>query len=105
MQKYIIIFCTTPSQEISMKIASECVNKKIAACCNILPGITSIYRWHEKVEKNQEQLLIFKTTEDKFQAIEKTINELHPYDVPEIISVKINDANDDYLKWIDQSQG
>jgi periplasmic divalent cation tolerance protein len=104
MDTYIIVFCTTPSKDISMQIATECVNKKIAACCNILPGITSVYQWQGKLEKADEQLLILKSTEDKFKAIENTINEIHPYEVPEIISVKINAGNKAYLNWINQSQ-
>lgn len=104
MNTYIIILCTTPSNDISVQIAEECIKTKIAACCNILPGITSIYQWQGKVEKSNEELLILKSTEDNFVAIENTIKELHPYEVPEIISIKINKGNESYLKWIDQSQ-
>ena len=104
MKTYIIVFCTTPSNEISMRIAEECINKKIAACCNILSGITSVYKWQGKVEKSDEELIILKSTEDNFNAIENTIKNIHPYEVPEIISVKINNGNESYLKWIDLSQ-
>lgn len=103
MDTYIVVFCTTPSAEISNQIANECIKKKIAACCNIIPGIRSIYEWEGKVEKSEEQLLMIKSTEDNFKALENTINEIHPYDVPEIISVKINNGNESYLKWINQS--
>ena len=103
MNSYIIVFCTSPSSEISNQIAEECIRKKIAACCNIIPGINSIYEWEGKVEKSEEQLLLIKSTEDNFKVIENTINSIHPYDVPEIISVKLNDGNEPYLKWINQS--
>ena len=103
MDSYIIVFCTTPSHEVSNQIAEKCIKKKIAACCNIIPGVKSIYEWEGKVEKSEEQLIIIKSTEDNFKAIENTINTIHPYDVPEIISVKINNGNELYLKWINQS--
>ena len=105
MDSYIIVFCTTPSREISNQIAEECVLKKIAACCNIISGIKSVYEWEGKIEKSAEQLLIIKSTEDNFKAIENTINTIHPYDIPEIISVRINKGNESYLKWINQIIG
>ena len=103
MDTYIVVFCTTPSNEISIQIAEECIKKKIAACCNIVPGITSVYQWQGKVEKSDEELIILKSTEDNFDSIEKIINGIHPYEVPEIISVKINNGNEPYLNWINQS--
>jgi periplasmic divalent cation tolerance protein len=103
MDTCIIIFCTTPSADISTKIAEECIKKRIAACCNIVPGITSVYEWQGKIEKSDEQLLIIKSTEENFKALENTINSLHTYEIPEIIAVKINNGNEPYLKWINQS--
>ncbi|MBN1408334.1 MAG: divalent-cation tolerance protein CutA [Calditrichaceae bacterium] len=103
MDSYIIVFCTTPSYEISHKIAAECIHKKIAACCNIIPGIKSIYRWEGNVEESEEQLLMIKSTEINFKSIENTINSFHTYDVPEIISIKIGSGNESYLKWINES--
>lgn len=103
MDTYIIVICTSPSADISTQIAEECINKKIAACCNIVPGITSVYEWQGKIEKSDEQLLILKSTEENFKALENTINFLHPYEVPEIISVKISNGNESYLKWIKQN--
>jgi periplasmic divalent cation tolerance protein len=102
MENYIIIFCTTPTNEISMRIAEACINNHAAACCNILPGITSVYRWQGKVETDNEQLLLLKTTEDKFEIVENIIKKIHPYDVPEIVSVPINNGSRSYLQWINQ---
>jgi periplasmic divalent cation tolerance protein len=103
MNTYIIVICTSPSLEISNQLAEECVQKKIAACCNIIPGVKSIYEWEGKIEKSEEQLILIKSTEDNFKAIENTINAIHPYDVPEIISVKIDNGNEYYLEWINQT--
>ncbi len=103
MDTYIIVICTSPSAKISIQIAEECIKKRIAACCNIVPGITSVYEWQGKIEKSDEQLLILKSTEENFKALENTINSLHPYDVPEIISLKISNGNEPYLKWIKQT--
>ena len=105
MDTYIIVFCTTPSAEISNRIAEECIQSKIAACCNILSGITSVYQWKGQIEKSEEQLLMIKSTEDNFEALENTIIKLHPYKLPEIISVKINNGSQEYLNWIKQNQG
>lgn len=103
MDSYIIVFCTTPSSEISNQIADVCIQKKIAACCNIMSSVKSVYEWEGKVEKSDEQLLMIKSTEDNFKAIENIINSIHTYDVPEIISVKINNGSESYLKWINQT--
>jgi len=98
---YQIILCTCPDKETAEKIAHLLVNDKLAACVNILPGITSIYLWHEQIELTQEHLLLIKSNKGCYQAIEKTIKKHHPYELPEIIAVPIENGSPEYLHWID----
>jgi periplasmic divalent cation tolerance protein len=98
---YQIILCTCPDKDTAEKIAQLLVNDKLAACVNILSGITSIYLWQEQMESAQEHLLLIKANKSCYQAIEKTIKMHHPYELPEIIAVPIDNGLPEYLHWID----
>lgn len=94
-----VVFCTTPkilAEEISDKI----LEARLAACVNIIDTVKSKYWWQGKLQTDEESLLIIKTTKDLIEPLTKKIKEIHPYDVPEVISFKIKDGNEDYLKWI-----
>ncbi len=103
MSNFFISFCTTPDTGTSERLAGLLVESGLAACVNIIPGMTSVYEWQGKIEKEQECLLIIKSTEEKYKQIEDMIIENHPYDLPEVISVKIEKGYDQYLKWIEQT--
>lgn len=96
-----VIFCTCPDAEIAERIAQHLVSEHLAACVNILPGVRSVYLWQGQVESAQEQLLMIKSAKPVYPAIESAIKALHPYEVPEIISLPIEQGSDDYLQWID----
>ena len=98
-----IVLSTAGSEEEARKIAHDLVEKRLAACVNIVPRIESIYRWEGKVESNHEWLLLVKTTAEKFPAVRDAIRELHSYDLPECIAVSIEDGSKDYLEWIGHS--
>lgn len=98
---YQIILCTCPDQASSNKIAGSLIQNKLAACVNILPGITSVYQWQEKIESSQEHLLIIKSHQYLYSQIESEIIKQHPYELPEIIAVPIDQGSPDYLQWID----
>ena len=102
-EKYIAIFCTVPDETTGVKIGEDLVGSSLAACVNIVPGLTSIYSWQGKIERDNELLLIIKSTNSDYQRLEKRIKELHPYDVPEIIVIDIADGSSDYLNWITDS--
>ena len=79
-----MIFCTVPSVSEGETISRQLLGKSLVTCCNIIPGLTSIYHWEGQIEKSEEALLMIKSTVQKFEEIEKTILDLHSYDVPEI---------------------
>jgi periplasmic divalent cation tolerance protein len=99
--RYQIILCTCPDKVTAEKIARLLVDDMLAACVNILPGMTSIYLWNEFIETAQEHLLLIKAHKSCYQAIEKTIIKHHPYELPEIIAVPIENGLPEYLHWID----
>jgi len=97
---YIIVFNTCNSAEIASTIAEMLVRKKLAACVNIIKGIESVYQWQGKMEHDQEILLIIKTRQSLFPQLEQAIQELHNYELPEIMAVPIETGEKNYLNWI-----
>jgi periplasmic divalent cation tolerance protein len=98
-----IVLTTAGSEEEAREIAEYLVEKRLAACVNIVPRVTSIYRWQGKVEEANEWLLIVKTTEKAFAGVREAINELHSYELPECVCVKIEGGSRAYLEWIGES--
>jgi periplasmic divalent cation tolerance protein len=98
-----VVLTTAGTYEEAQKIARQLVERKLAACVNIVPQITSIYRWKEKVEEARECLLLVKTASNLFDRVCTTIQELHSYDVPECVCLAIEAGSADYLKWIEES--
>lgn len=103
MVNYSVILCTTNTQESAKTIAKTLVKEKLCACTNIIPSITSIYSWKDNLEEDSEVLMIIKSKTELFDKIEKRIKELHPYEVPEIISIDISKGSKAYLDWIDKN--
>lgn len=98
-----IVLTTTGSEDEARKIASHLVEQRLAACVNVIPRVESIYRWQGKVESAQEWLLLIKTTAARFPAVRDAIRELHSYDLPECVVLKIEDGSPEYLQWLEQS--
>jgi periplasmic divalent cation tolerance protein len=98
-----IVLSTAGSQDEARKLAHHLVEHQLAACVNIVPQIESIYRWQGKVESSQEWLLLIKTTAERFPAVRDAILELHSYDLPECVTLTIEDGSPDYLKWLADS--
>ena len=95
-----LVISTAASKEEASRLATALVEAKLAACVNIVGPIDSVYRWQGKVESAQEFLLLIKTTASRSAAASARIRELHSYDLPEAIEVKIDGGSAEYLKWI-----
>ncbi len=96
----LLIITTAPDDTNAELIANTLVEQGLAACVNILPGMRSIYKWQGKLERGHEQLLLIKAQQSGYSAIEKQIEALHPYELPEIIAVSIDAGLPAYLDWI-----
>ncbi len=103
MTDKIIVLTNTGSREEARRIARALVDRKLAACVNVVPGVESTYRWQEKVETAAEWMLLIKTVRGKFDSVRQAIRELHSYDLPECISFPIGEGSTDYLEWIGKS--
>ena len=103
MTDKIIVLTTAGSKDEARKIGRALVERLSAACVNIVPQVSSIYRWQGQIEEAEEWLLIVKTTRAAFEQVRETILSLHSYETPECISVSIDDGSDKYLHWIEQS--
>ncbi len=100
MTDFIVTYVTVSSMEEAKKISYSLVENKLAACANIVPSITSVYTWQEKICEDQECLLIIKTKKELFPALQEKVKSLHSYTVPEIIALPILEGSESYLDWI-----
>src|SRR3989338_6912506 len=100
---HIVIFITAKDKEEAEKIAGHLVGEKLAACVNIVPGVSSAFWWENKIDQAQEVLMIVKSKKVLFGKIVAAVKKVHSYSVPEIIALPIIDGNKDYLKWISDS--
>jgi periplasmic divalent cation tolerance protein len=98
-----IVFTTAGSAFEADKLALALVERRLAACVNIIPQIRSIYRWQEKVEQASEWLLVIKTESSAYERLRDAITELHSYEVPECIMLEVSNGNKPYLEWITQN--
>ncbi len=101
--RYRIVLVTCESLAEARKVGRSVVEKKLAACANIVAGVESIYRWKGKVERAREVLLIMKTTAARLRQLEKEMRRLHSYDVPEFVVVPIVAGSQEYLEWVGKS--
>jgi periplasmic divalent cation tolerance protein len=100
MSDELIVLVTTSNSEEAARIADLLVSERLAACVNIVPGIESIYRWEGKVTRDQEALMIIKTTGERYDELERRVKELHKYSTPEVVAVRIERGSEQYLKWL-----
>lgn len=105
MSGHLVVLCTVGKAEDAERIAGEVVERGLAACVNVVPGVVSIYRWKGKLERDEERLLVIKTRRERFEALREAIVSLHPYDVPEVIALPVEAGHAPYLAWIDDSTG
>jgi periplasmic divalent cation tolerance protein len=103
MRGYIVVLITAPSGRPARRVARFLVEKKLAACVNIVPRVESIYRWKRKIERSAESLLVAKTESRLLVRLVQEVRRVHPYTVPEIIALPLSGGHADYLRWITES--
>lgn len=101
--RVLLAFSTFPDADTARSIVRALVEARLAACGNIIPQIESIYRWEGKIESSGEALAVFKLSAGRYPEFEAKLRELHPYDVPEIVSVEVSGGLPEYLRWVAES--
>jgi periplasmic divalent cation tolerance protein len=96
----IVVLTNLPDSESAFNLARELVEMRLAACANVLSPATSFYRWEGREEQATEHPVLIKTTRDRYAEVERAIRERHPYDLPEIISLPIENGLAAYLDWV-----
>jgi periplasmic divalent cation tolerance protein len=103
MTDTLVVLVTAPSAEKAAEIARTLVEEKLAACGNVVPGVRSIYRWEGKICDDAEALLILKIPAKRLTEVADRVVALHPYEVPEVVALRVEGGNERYIDWIVQS--
>ena len=98
----LLILTTAPDQETAKRLAKSLVEQRLADCVNILPQATSVYEWEGKLELEDESLLLIKSTKRNYPAVERALRANHPYELPEVLAVPVEQGLQDYLDWVER---
>ena len=101
----VIVLTTIGADTDAAELARTLVEQRLVACVNIVAGVTSVYRWKDGVEQDEEQLLVIKTTTDMLEALQARLRELHPYELPEFVVIQVSGGSQAYLGWLCGSVG
>jgi periplasmic divalent cation tolerance protein len=99
----VVALSTVGSAEDAERIARALVERRLAACVSVVPGVVSVYRWKGAIERDEERLLVIKTRAERLEALGRALVELHPYEVPELVALPIEAGHAPYLAWLDES--
>ena len=105
MAEHVIALTTIGSEEDASRLARVLIDRRLVACVNVLPSVRSLYLWKGRVEDEREHLCILKTRSDRLERLRAAFEELHPYDVPELVVLPIEGGSERYLEWIDATLG
>jgi periplasmic divalent cation tolerance protein len=100
MESIRVVLCTCPDERVASELATGLVESRLAACVNVLPRIRSIYRWQGDVQDEAESLMVIKTGETRVAALQGWLVEHHPYDVPEVIALPVEEGLPAYFEWV-----
>lgn len=95
-----LALCTVPNRDVALRVARAVVEERLAACVNLVPSVTSVYRWEGAVQEDEEVLLVLKTAPDRRAALEARLLALHPYAVPEFVVLAAQHVSAPYLEWL-----
>ena len=101
----VVAFSTFPSPDKAAEVARILVGERLAACVNLVPAVRSIYRWQDKIEDDNEVLVLIKTRTEHFERLKARILELHPYEVPEVLALPVEAGYAAYLEWMAKETG
>jgi periplasmic divalent cation tolerance protein len=101
MTDKLLVLSTAGSQAEAARIAEELLERRLAACVNVVGRIQSFYRWEDKLQRAEEYLMLIKTVRAREEQVRAAIRELHSYELPEMISISIDDGSPEYLKWME----
>ena len=105
MTNKLLVLSTAASQAEASRIAEELVERRLAACVNVVGRVQSFYRWEDKLQRAEEFLIIIKTIKAHEEQLRAAIRELHSYDLPEFVVIEMKGDSAEYLKWIEDSVG
>ena len=100
-----VVLITSPDQATAERMGEALVAERLAACVNVLPGVTSIYRWEGEVRRDSEVLMVLKVPTRDFAALRARVVALHPYDTPEVLALDVDAGEPEYLRWVLASVG
>jgi periplasmic divalent cation tolerance protein len=100
MGEPVIVLSTVSRPDHAERIAQTLVERRLAACVNVVPGVLSLYRWEGRMQREVERLLVIKTTRERFEELHHALLELHPYDVPEVLALPVIGGNPAYMQWV-----
>lgn len=103
MSQHLVVLSTVARAEDAERIARALVERRLAACVSVVPGLVSLYRWKGNVERDDERLLVIKTRRERLAPLREVIAELHPYELPELLALPVEAGSPDYLEWLDES--
>lgn len=103
MTDKIVVLSTCASEQQARELARHFVERRLAACVNIIPAVRSVYRWKDKIEEDAEWLLVIKSRRDIFPALREELAKLHTYEVPEAIALPVVDGSEAYLAWLERA--
>lgn len=98
-----VVLVTCPTRAVAGRLGRRLIARRVAACVNIIPGLTSIYRWKGRIEQANEVLLIIKTTGGAFARLRREVLAAHPYEAPEVIAMPVVAGHAPYLRWVQES--
>jgi periplasmic divalent cation tolerance protein len=100
-----LVLTMLPNADKAVEVARTLVEERLAACCNLIPAVRSIYRWEGKLQDENEVLLLLKTKSEQLERLKARILELHPYEVPEVLAVPVEAGYSGYLEWLAKELG